>query len=82
VEAQMLDVQHETSVIRPEEFAALVDIYKTALAQPWFAHDEDQKKQFAKYVILTFRGGMTNPYELKAHCLEVAKECYSAPVTQ
>jgi hypothetical protein len=82
VEAQMLDVQEERSVIRPEEFAALVDVYKCALAQPWFAHGEDQKKQFAKHVILTFRGGMTNPYELKAHCLEVAKERYSAPVTQ
>ena len=78
----MLDVQEEKTVIRPEEFAALVEIYKTALKQPWFAQDEDQKKQFARYVILTFRSGMTNPYHLKAHCLEVAKERYSAPVKQ
>ena len=82
MEAHMLDMQEGKTVIQPEEFSALVDIYKTALAQPWFTRAEDGKKEFARYVIMTFRGGMTHPYHLKAHCLEVAKERFSTPITQ
>jgi hypothetical protein len=75
----MLELQEARSGIRPQEFALLAAIYKTAVMAPWFSRDEQQRKQFARYVITTFREGMTDPYELKAHCMDVAKQRFSQP---
>lgn len=75
----MLELQEAKSGLGRQQFAILAAIYKTAIMAPWFSRDEAERKQFARYVITTFRDGMTDPYQLKAHCLDVARERFSQP---
>jgi hypothetical protein len=65
------------AVIGPAEFAALVKIYNTVLAEPWFTTDREQRDRFRKYIIKACRSGLTDTDRLAEHCREVARHHFS-----
>jgi len=65
------------AVIGPTEFAVLVKIYNTVLAEPWFTTDSAQRDRFRRYIIKAFRAGVTDTSDLTAHCREVARHHFS-----
>ncbi|UVC08997.1 hypothetical protein IHQ71_28465 [Rhizobium sp. TH2] len=69
--------QEGASVIRPEDFSAMVEIYKAAILEPSFTQDEEERKRFAKLVISAYRNGMHNYHELRAYARELAREQFS-----
>lgn len=65
------------AVIGPAEFAILVKIYNTALAESWFTRNVAQQDRFRRYIIKAFRAGVTDTDKLALHCLEVARHHFS-----
>jgi hypothetical protein len=68
------------AVIGPAEFAVLVRIYNSILAEPWFTMNEAKRDRFRRYIIEAMRAGVMDAAELTAHCREMARHHFSERV--
>ena len=73
-------MEQPDTIIRPEDFSAMVEIYKAAILEPSFTQVEEERKRFAKLVISAYRNGMHNRHDLRAYALELAREQFSTSV--
>jgi len=69
------------AVIGPAEFAVLVRIYNSVLAEPWFTADEAKRSRFRRYIIEAMRAGVNDSAELTEHCREMARHHFSEPAS-
>jgi hypothetical protein len=64
----------------PAEFAVLVRIYNSILAEPWFTMNEAKRDRFRRYIIEAMRAGVIDAAELTEQCREMARHHFSEPV--
>lgn len=73
------DHTERRALIGPAEFAMLVKIYSSVLAEPWFTTDEAKRNRFRRYIIEATRAGVSDAAELTEHCREMARHHFSEP---
>jgi hypothetical protein len=64
-------------VMQPQELDLVQGVFKAIIAEPWFHRSTTHEKEFAAFIIRTFREGLTDRERLMSYSRLVAREWFS-----
>jgi len=64
-------------VYTPDQLAVMRAVYNAVVSEPWFSTSPEKKRQFASFVINSYRLGMVAPDRLQAYCRVAAEQRFS-----
>ncbi len=76
----MLSLALSHGILGSEDLKIVQDVFERVSSEPWFTLQDDQRDEFARYILRMYRRGVVIPEKLEALCLIAAKTHFSSPI--
>lgn len=76
----MISLPLSHGILGSEDLKIIQGVFERVSSEPWFTLQDEQRDEFARFVLRMYGRGVIIPEKLEALCLIAAKERFSSPV--